>query len=329
MIAYFKKEYDNFILSLGKKEATGNTNVEKLIKILEDVNIWPFLYFKKHLLNQFNEFNGYFQSNFTKVHLIIQRADSFITKIAKYFIKDELLPQIFEIDVHNVNNHKDAKDIFLGTDCENFLKNNRNIFSEEKVKEFKRDWVVFYANAIKEIKNRFYVNESLYTALSFFDKDIALFESDNYRNLIITQLQNLCRKHFHQIDVEALFHEWNNLKLAFDEEEITEIRKMKHSDIFWNEVTLRKNQNNEYMFPQFRMLIDIVLSFPNSNAEAERVFSIMNDIKSRKRNRIESDLLRALLIIKSPLRSRNETVETFVVTDSHLENLKSINLYGE
>ena len=57
VIAYFKKEYDNFIRSLGKKEATGNTNVEKLIKILEDVNIWPFLYFKKHLLNHFNEFN--------------------------------------------------------------------------------------------------------------------------------------------------------------------------------------------------------------------------------------------------------------------------------
>ena len=188
---------------------------------------------------------------------------------------------------------------------------------------------MFYANAITEIKKRFYVNESLYTALSFFDKDIALFESDDYRNLIISHLQNLCKKHFPEIDVEALLHEWNNLKSAFDEDEITEIRKMKHSDLFWNEVTLRKNENNEYRFPQFKKVIGIVLSFPNSNFEAERVFSIMNDIKSRKRNRIESDLLRALLIIKSALRSRKETVENFVVTDSHLQNFKSINLYAE
>ena len=130
LIAYFEKKYENFIHSLGKKEATGNTNVEKLIKILKDVNIWPFLYFNKHLLNHFNPFNGYCQSNFTKIHLIIQRADSFIIKIAKYFIKDELLSKIFEIDVI-----KDAKDIFVETDCENFLKNNCNIFSEEKVEE--------------------------------------------------------------------------------------------------------------------------------------------------------------------------------------------------
>ena len=107
------------------------------------------------------------------------------------------------------------------------------------------------------------------------------------------------------------------------------LRLLSHSDIFWNEVTLRKKENNEYLFPQFKKVINIVLSFPNSNAEAERVISIMNDIKSRKRNHIESDLLRAILIIKSALGSRNETVETFIVIDSHLQNSKSINLYGE
>ena len=44
-------DFQNYQIDHNGGISTGNTNIEKLIVILEDVDIWPFLYFEKHMLN--------------------------------------------------------------------------------------------------------------------------------------------------------------------------------------------------------------------------------------------------------------------------------------
>jgi hypothetical protein len=46
-----------------------------------------------------------------------------------------------------------------------------------------------------------------------------------------------------------------------------------------------KNFNDESLFPNLRKLATIVLTLPHSNAEAERIFSMVSNIKIKKSNR--------------------------------------------
>lgn len=50
----------------------------------------------------------------------------------------------------------------------------------------------------------------------------------------------------------------------------------------WETIFKEKDFNGEQIFPNLELLVEAVLSFPHSNAEAERVFSIVADIKNKK-----------------------------------------------
>lgn len=41
------------------------------------------------------------------------------------------------------------------------------------------------------------------------------------------------------------------------------------------------NFNDEYIFPNLTKLIKLLLSMPHANADAERLLSIITDVKSR------------------------------------------------
>ena len=45
------------------------------------------------------------------------------------------------------------------------------------------------------------------------------------------------------------------------------------------------------MFPNLESLVEIIFSLPHSNAEIERIFSIVTDVKNKKRIRIQVSLL--------------------------------------
>jgi len=43
------------------------------------------------------------------------------------------------------------------------------------------------------------------------------------------------------------------------------------------------------MFPNLESLVKVVFSLPHSNAEIERIFSIVTDVKNKKQNRLSND----------------------------------------
>lgn len=75
------------------------------------------------------------------------------------------------------------------------------------------------------------------------------------------------------------------------------------------------------------MLAVLIPSLPHSNAEAERIFSKMNDVKTKKRNRIGNDALNAVTIIQSSFNDENINCINFEVTKKHLDLHNSSNLY--
>lgn len=83
----------------------------------------------------------------------------------------------------------------------------------------------------------------------------------------------------------------------------------------WKEI-LQHQSNNTYKYPNLRNFLSAVRSLPNSNADPKRIFSILTDFKSKKRNKLSSTCVNASCVIKSALKTRGETAVK--ITRQHL-----------
>jgi len=89
------------------------------------------------------------------------------------------------------------------------------------------------------------------------------------------------------------------------------------------EISALKNFSDETVFPELTKLARSVMTFPHSNAEAERIFSIVTDAKSKKRNRMGVENFNTIADVRSSFSSKGISYCTFNVTDAHLKKFNS------
>lgn len=73
----------------------------------------------------------------------------------------------------------------------------------------------------------------------------------------------------------------------------------------WMKIVEFEDIDEDKLFPNLKILLEIVLSFPHSNAEAERIFSIVTDVKNKKRNRLSNDTVSAVCRVRSSFQAEN------------------------
>jgi len=86
-------------------------------------------------------------------------------------------------------------------------------------------------------------------------------------------------------------------------------------------------ENSNKSFPNLEKLVEAVLSLPHSNAEAERIFSFVVDVKNKKRNKLGNDTLSAICVTRSFFQADNINCVNFEINSRHLELHNSTNLY--
>ena len=63
------------------------------------------------------------------------------------------------------------------------------------------------------------------------------------------------------------------------------------------------------MFKNLVCLAKLILILPHSNAETERIFLMLTDTKTKKRNKMGPELLNAILVTKSSIIAKNEELQ--------------------
>ena len=96
----------------------------------------------------------------------------------------------------------------------------------------------------------------------------------------------------------------------------------KRSHEFWPAVFTYEDAGGTPVFSDLALYVLRVLSLPTSNAVVERVFSIMNSVKTKARNRMLMSLLDAILRI----RIRFAVNIKYIIKTSNRQNLCSKNL---
>lgn len=96
---------------------------------------------------------------------------------------------------------------------------------------------------------------------------------------------------------------------------------------FWPIVAQHKNAGNFLAFNTIAQYVLKILTLPMSNAAVERVFSVMNASKDKMRNRMATEMLNALLMIKSHCYANQFCCRNFVCTQQMLENFNNKHMY--
>lgn len=136
---------------------------------------------------------------------------------------------------------------------------------------------------------------------------------------------NLISEYVPNIDTYGLDDEWNDIPYSFTQNEKNiyvedEILK------FWSIVENKKALTGDLLFPNLIKIYKFVASLPDSNADAERIFSMVTDVKNKKRNRIGEPCLNAVCMIKSSFNNKNVNSLT-LPNEKHNALFNSNNIY--
>lgn len=119
------------------------------------------------------------------------------------------------------------------------------------------------------------------------------------------------------IDINLVMTEYRNLPFCFGEEEKEKLKTLSVVD-FWLTIIDTKIFCDEFVCKNISNLALIKITLPHSNPEAERIFSIVNDVKTKKRNKIGQDSLNAVCMIRSKFSDDNTNCTNFLITDKHI-----------
>lgn len=280
-----------------------------------------YFHFLKFVLDYFNKFNSLFQSRSIIIHKLFSLSLSLIKSITQNFIKPKLITDnIFKIDFNSKLNQLPILEVFVGTECQNVL----NLQPENQIILFKEKCLNFYITAAQEIVKRLPLDNALIHELTLIDPNIAL----NLENR--TDMNNfpfLISKFRKYINEDKVIEEWRQLPCAFNLKEIEHLKSLNIAEM-WHELSLLKEYvDNSPRFFNICKLAKLVLALPHSNAEAERVFSIVTDVKTKKRNRIGDKSLNSVAVIRSSFQDKNINCISYKVVSKHLELHNYKNLY--
>nr|XP_012151330.1 PREDICTED: uncharacterized protein LOC105663900 [Megachile rotundata] len=89
------------------------------------------------------------------------------------------------------------------------------------------------------------------------------------------------------------------------------------------------NFDVEQMFSNLKSLVEIILSLSHSNVEAERIFSIVTDVKNKKRNQLSNDMVSLICVVRSSFQTKTINCTNFEAGSRHFELHNTQNLYDD
>lgn len=260
----------NFFLSVVAENRKSKS--EKIVNLLLNNKIKAYFLFLSHSLQYFNQFNALFQSNDVLVHVILDEIRKLTLKLGQNFINPSCIEHLNR-DWTNAEKFLEyilpINQIYLGLDCKEFIKE----FDDDDDFEIKQKCLEFYKTAFKEILKRFDLHDPILEELKFL-KIATAMNIQERKNLIILPKMIECNKN-------DLMQEWKSLPLSFTNDEKEKLLSMSIEE-FWKTILSAKDYQNKIMFPNLQKMVLYALTFPHANAEAERIFSNVTDIKTKK-----------------------------------------------
>lgn len=271
---------------------------EHILQRLQDPTTILFLEFLDFVLPLFTDLNKVMQAEQPKIHSLYEKITGTLKTIFDCFLKREYLTStpIENVDFINPRNLMHIDAIYYGAAASNTLLSSSENLNSDQVNLFKCRCLDFYIEACKQITTRFPLKNNPIKSLDIIDpKNVKIGKTASI--VPMTRLfPNIVQSNdFQEIDTEwRILRNCEQIKTFPDDVEL-----------FWNEVSLLKRGDETHMFPLLSNFIFNILSLPHSSANVERIFSQINLLKTKQRNRLSTESITGLLHTKRIFNAAN------------------------
>ncbi|CAK1585546.1 unnamed protein product [Parnassius mnemosyne] len=179
--------------------------------------------------------------------------------------------------------------------------------SQENKSYLKKRCIDFSLKLIKQIQQRLPSNVTILKKMSMLNVEETL--KVNKTNALADVAKELG---FSNEFIDGMLQEWHNINFIKWNNTTNTVR-------FWIKVLQYKNAVGENPFSLISQLAITILILPHSNAEVERVFSSMNIIKTKQRNRLSLKTINALILLRDQLKKQNKNCASFEIPSEVLQ----------
>ncbi|KAI5702152.1 hypothetical protein M8J76_017078 [Diaphorina citri] len=256
---------------------------------LEDKKTKAYFLFLNFFLPTIAKLNVDYQGTKFNLHNFLNDIGTKLKVVMKYFM-DPIYVNNTPFEHLNPNipaHYLKLEDIYCGARVESLLI-TLNKTDRKAVERFKIDCLNFYVEFCNQILKRVDFKDPILKNMVLLCPEKA--KSDHCPSII--NLAHFFPNVISEKDLETLDAEWRYLKC--DEEIInTELELLN----FWNQVFRR-----EAKYPMLTKLVKSMFALPHSSAATERVFSAINNNKTKLRNQLETPMINGLLLTKEHIK---------------------------
>lgn len=273
---------------------------EKLFMFLSSEENKAYCLFLLNVLPIFDNVNTLLQSGTPYIHKLQEIYLDLLKELYSRFLKPAAVKEkeLVSIKYHEKDNHKLVADLIIGHETSLIIEK----LSEVHQENFYKSVFKFYITSCDYIINKFPItNETLkYAEVADLEKiENATFSSILYFIKMFPCMLKEVKGSETSEDSEVI----DELKKEFCALQIENIDSITNSkkriDAQWVEVGNLKNASGTFKFKKISQIMLSLLLIPHSNAECERIFSMVKKNRNEFRSSMSNRTLESLLILKT------------------------------
>ena len=262
--------------------------VRSIDKILQNPFTKPWLLFLSNILAIFDKFNTYFQTSATAtIHRLHGECERLLKTVLSFFVKTSEISSnstdLTRVNYTSCSSYLSTEDIYIG---DNTLALIINVSENEgeSVKGFYEHVIKFYQRFLDKLLKVFDFRSEVLSSLSFIDP----MKSQIISSSLFDKIEDNFPISFDKAAVKLEYREF-----AMDED----VTDLDHENAiqFWNNVSKLTSPMGSLKYHHLSTLALNLLAIPASNADSERVFSLVRRIKTEYRSALSTDTVLSLI----------------------------------
>ncbi|XP_072173986.1 LOW QUALITY PROTEIN: uncharacterized protein [Diadema setosum] len=287
----------------------------KIIGRLNDYNKLYCLFLLK-VIPTFTRFNLELQEDAPKIHLLHDKLQDFLKEMLLHFVKPTSIASsttVASCNYKDVSNQREDKELIVGHDVTSFLASHK--FSSSQTTEFFSSVRKFFTAVCDYILKKFPINNEVLKHASVADPRKRLVSKFESVSFFIDQ--------FHMLEDKRDTIQLEFARYQVDDLSDVNISPLHRADDMWVEILkLKDRSTSQLKYVYLPKIMLAIISIPHSNAEDERIFSLVRKNSTEFHPSLATKTLSDLLTQKVMSLATNRSCYEMTFSDSLLGKCK-------
>lgn len=277
-------------------------SVEQIIQALENSLIKLYFLFLEWVLPKFNKLNEFFQSDSVVLTTVYDKMSATYQELLEAYMQNSYVKNtsLSKIDPFNVEKRLLPEQMYFGVKVMTFLSTPEIRNNLALNIDFKIVCAKFLAVGCSEIKKRFDFDNQILKDLTNLNPSKAVLRKTRETMPSLLPLMKTVPRIVSPKQYQSIDDEWRTLPLF---ELPSDINIKDNVHVFWAKLGRVNEGDQGLTFKHLSKFCLYVISLPHSNAECERIFSKVNQIKTKSRNKMITETMNGLILAKQRVKN--------------------------